>query len=128
MAAKKTPKKFRQARKAAKVDAKKAFSGAKKASLKDPFTKFSKDDIEVLKEMKAEAKKGYITDDKGNKINVKPTETAQERMARDRAAAKAEALRKYPYDKAELEAMSKEVRLAAELEQKRLTDPGSQKV
>jgi LysM repeat protein len=128
MAAKKTPKKFRQARKAAKVDAKKAFSGAKKASLKDPFTKFSKDDIEVLKEMKAEAKKGYITDDKGNKINVKPTETAQERMARDRAAAKAEALRKYPYDKAELEAMSKADRQAAELEQKRISEPRSQKV
>jgi LysM repeat protein len=127
MAAKKTPKKFRQARKAAKVDAKKAFSGAKKASLKDPFTKFSKDDIEVLKEMKAEAKKGYITDDKGNKVNVKPTETAQERMARDRAAAKAEALRKYPYDKAELEAMSKADRQAAELEQKRMSEPKSQK-
>jgi LysM repeat protein len=127
MAAKKTPKKFRQARKAAKVDAKKAFSGAKKASLKDPFTKFSKDDIEVLKEMKAEAKKGYITDDKGNKISVKPTETAQERMARDRAAAKAEALRKYPYDKAELEAMSKADRQAAELEQKRMSEPKSQK-
>jgi LysM repeat protein len=127
MAAKKTPKKFRQARKAAKVDAKKAFSGAKKASLKDPFTKFSKDDIEVLKEMKAEAKKGYITDDKGNKVNVKPTETAQERMARDRAAAKAEALRMYPYDKAELEAMSKADRQAAELAQKRMSEPKSQK-
>jgi len=127
MAAKKTPKKFRQARKAAKVDAKKTFSGAKKASLKDPFTKFSKDDIEVLKEMKAEAKKGYITDDKGNKVNVKPTETAQERMARDRAAAKAEALRMYPYDKAELEAMSKADRQAAELAQKRMSEPKSQK-
>ena len=127
MAAKKTPKKFRQARKAAKVDAKKAFSGAKKASLKDPFTKFSKDDIEVLKEMKAEAKKGYITDDKGNKVNVKPTETAKERMARDRAAAKAEALRMYPYDKAELEAMSKADRQAAELAQKRMSEPKSQK-
>jgi len=124
----KTPKKFRQARKAAKVDAKKTFSGAKKASLKDPFTKFSKDDIEVLKEMKAEAKKGYITDDKGNKISVKPTETAQERMARDRAAAKAEALRMYPYDKAELEAMSKADRQAAELSQKRLFEPKSEKI
>lgn len=124
----KTPKKFRQARKAAKVDAKKTFSGAKKASLRDPFTKFSKDDIEVLKEMKAEAKKGYITDDKGNKISVKPTETAAERMARDRAAAKAEALRMYPYDKAELEAMSKADRQAAELAQKRLSEPKSEKI
>jgi len=123
----KTPKKFRQARKAAKVEAKKTFSGSKKARLKDPFTKYSKDDIEVLKEMKAEAKKGYITDDKGNKIRVKPTETAQERMARDRAAAKAEALRMYPYDKAELEAMSKADRQAAELAQKRLSEPKSQK-
>lgn len=123
----KTPKKFRQARRAAKVDAKKTFSGAKKAKLKDPLTKYSKDDVEVLKEMKAEAKKGYITDDKGNKISVKPTETAQERMARDRAAAKAEALRMYPYDKAELEAMSKADRQAAELAQKRMSEPKSQK-
>ncbi len=123
----KTPKKFRQARKAAKVDAKKTFSGAKKARLKDPLTKYSKDDIEVLKEMKAEAKKGYITDDKGNKIRVKPTETAQERMARDRAAAKAEALRMYPYDKAELEAMSKADREAAETAQKRLSQPKASK-
>lgn len=124
----KTPKKFRQARKAAKVEAKKTFSGSKKARLKDPFTKYSKDDIEVLKEMKAEAKKGYITDDKGNKIRVKPTETPQERMARDRAAAKAEALKMYPYDKAELEAMSKADRQAAELAQKRISEPKSQKV
>lgn len=123
----KTPKKFRQARKAAKVEAKKTFSGSKKARLKDPFTKYSKDDIEVLKEMRAEAKKGYITDDKGNKIRVKPTETAQERMARDRAAAKAEALKMYPYDKAELEAMSKADREAAETAQKRLSQPKASK-
>jgi LysM repeat protein len=123
----KTPKKFRQARKAAKVEAKKTFSGAKKARLKDPFTKYSKDDVEVLKEMKAEAKKGYITDDKGNKIRVKPTETAQERMARDRAAAKAEALKMYPYDKAELEAMSKADREAAETAQKRMSEPKASK-
>lgn len=123
----KTPKKFRQARKAAKVEAKKTFSGLKRASLKDRSLKFSKDDIEVLKEIKEEDRKGYITDDKGNKISVKPTETSAERIARDRAAAKAEALKMYPLDKAELEAMSKADRKAAELAQKRMSEPKASK-
>ncbi len=81
----------------------------------------------ALSEVRQEARKGYITDDKGNKIRVKPTETAQERMARDRAAAKAEALKMYPYDKAELEAMSKADREAAETAQKRMSEPKASK-
>ena len=79
----KTPKKFRQARKAAKVDAKKVFSGAKKASLKDksPLVKFSADDKKALSEMAEEARNKYITDDKGNKIkttNITTREAAAE--------------------------------------------------
>ncbi len=93
----KTPKKFRQARKAAKVDAKKAFSGRKQAGLKDksPLMKFSEDDKKALSEVREEARKGYITDDKGNKIRVKPTETSLERIARDRREAKAELERQW---------------------------------
>lgn len=125
MATKKRPTRFRQGRRQGKVDAKKVFSGAAKAGLKDKdrFTKFSADDIEALNEVKKEAKKGYITDDKGNKISVKPTETSLERIARDRAAAKAEALRMFPYDEAELKAMSKSDRAAAEAAQKRISEP-----
>jgi LysM repeat protein len=125
MATKKRPTKFRQGRRQGKVDAKKVFQGAAKAGLKDKdrFTKFSADDIEALNEVKKEAKKGYITDDKGNKISVKPTETSLERIARDRAAAKAEALRMFPYDEAELKAMSKSDRAAAEAAQKRISEP-----
>ena len=125
MATKKRPTRFRQGRRQGKVDAKKVFSGAAKAGLKDKdrFTKFSADDIEALNEVKKEAKKGYITDDKGNKISVKPTETSLERMARDRAAAKAEALRMFPYDEDELKAMSKSDRAAAEAAQKRISEP-----
>jgi len=93
----KTPKKFRQARKAAKVDAKKAFSGKRQAGLKDksPLMKFSEDDKKALSEVREEARKGYITDDKGNKIRVKPTETSLERIARDRREAKAELERRW---------------------------------
>jgi LysM repeat protein len=79
----KTPKKFRQARKAAKVDAKKAFSGKRQAGLKDknPLMKFSADDKKALSEVSQEAKGGYITDEKGNKIkttNMTPKEAAAE--------------------------------------------------
>ena len=98
MAAKKpkAPKKFKQARKAAVADAKGAFSSGKtKARLKDPTLKISADDRKVLSEVKAESKGNYITDDRGNKINVKPTETAQERFARDRREAKAAVDRMY---------------------------------
>ena len=125
MATKKRPTRFRQGRRQGKVDAKKVFSGAAKAGLKDKdrFTKFSADDIEALNEVKKEAKKGYITDDKGNKISVKPTETSLERIARDRAASKAEALRMFPYDEDELKAMSKSDRAAAEAAQKRISEP-----
>ena len=125
MATKKRPTRFRQGRRQGKVDAKKVFQGAAKAGLKDKdrFTKFSADDIEALNEVKKEAKKGYITDDKGNKISVKPTETSLERIARDRAAAKAEALRMFPYDEDELKAMSKSDRAAAEAAQKRISEP-----
>lgn len=68
----KTPKKFRQARKAAKADAKKVFSGKKQAGLKDksPLTKFSEDDKKALSETSKEASGKYITDDKGNRIST----------------------------------------------------------
>lgn len=69
----KTPKKFRQARKAAKVDAKKVFSGKTQARLKDktnPLGKFSADDKKALSETFKEANSKYITDDKGNKIKT----------------------------------------------------------
>jgi LysM repeat protein len=125
MATKKRPTRFRQGRRQGKVDAKKVFQGAAKAGLKDKdrFTKFSADDIEALNEVKKEAKRNYITDDRGNKISVKPTETSLERIARDRASAKAEALKMFPYDEAELKAMSKSDRAAAEAAQKRISQP-----
>ena len=87
----KTPKKFRQARKAAKVDAKKAFSGKRQAGLKDksPLMKFSADDKKALSETSKEASGKYITDDKGNKIkttNLTAKEGAAE-YKRTRAAA-----------------------------------------
>ena len=87
----KTPKKFRQARKAAKADAKKVFTGKTQARLKDktnPLSKFSADDKEALSDVMKEAKGGYITDDKGNKIKVTsmtPKEAAAE-YKRTRAA------------------------------------------
>lgn len=97
MAAKKSSsKKFKQARKAAVADAKGAFtSGKTKAVRKDPLAKVSAEDKAVLKEVSKEAKGGYITDDKGNKVFQKPTETAQERFARDRREAKAAIDRMY---------------------------------
>ena len=97
MAAKKSSsKKFKQARKAAVADAKGAFtSGKTKAVRRDPMAKVSAEDKAVLSEVKKEAKAGYITDDKGNKVFSKPTETAQERFARDRREAKAAVDRMY---------------------------------
>lgn len=98
MAAKKpkAPKKFKQARKAAVADAKGAFtSGKTKAVRRDPMAKVSAEDKAVLSEVKKEAKAGYITDDRGNKVFSKPTETAQERIARDRREAKAAVDRMY---------------------------------
>jgi LysM repeat protein len=97
MAAKKPtrPRKFKQARKDALAQAKKDFSGKKQAGLKDRELRISADDKKVLSEVKAEAKGNYITDDRGNKINVKPTETSAERMARDRREARAELQRKF---------------------------------
>lgn len=97
MAAKKPtrPKKFKQARKDALASAKKDFSGKKQAGLKDRTLRISADDKEVLSEMKKEARGNYITDDRGNKIQVKPTETSAERIARDRREAKAQLQRQW---------------------------------
>ena len=89
------PRKFKQARKDALAQAKKDFSGKKQAGLKDRELRISADDKKVLSEVKAEAKGNFITDDRGNKINVKPTETSAERMARDRREARAELQRKW---------------------------------
>ena len=89
------PRKFKQARKDALAQAKKDFSGKKQAGLKDRELRISADDKKVLSEVKAESKGNYITDDRGNKINVKPTETPAERMARDRREARAELQRKW---------------------------------
>jgi hypothetical protein len=77
------------------AQAKKDFSGKKQAGLKDRELRISADDKKVLSEVKAEAKGNYITDDRGNKINVKPTETSAERIARDRREARAELQRKW---------------------------------
>ena len=97
MAAKKAkrPRKFKQARKDALAQAKKDFSGKKQAGLKDRELRISADDKKVLSEVKAESKGNYITDDRGNKVNVKPAETSTERMARDRREARAELQRKW---------------------------------
>jgi LysM repeat protein len=89
--AKKTPKKYRQAKKAAKPAAKEAFPGKTKAARRDPMAKYSAEDREVFKEITKESKGRYITDDRGNKIQVKPDETAKERIARERR----EAMRKF---------------------------------
>jgi LysM repeat protein len=91
MAKKKTPKKFRQARAEANADAKKVFTGKKQAARRDPSLKYSADDVKALKEVAEETKKGYITDDRGQRINVKPDETARERIARENK----EAMRKF---------------------------------
>ena len=97
MAAKKPtkPRKFKQARKDAKSAAKQAFSGKSQAGLKDRTLRISADDKEVASEVRKEAKGNYITDDRGNKIQVKPNETPQERMARDRREAKAQLQQKW---------------------------------
>lgn len=106
MAAKKpkAPKKFKQARKAAVADARGAFTGKTKAVRRDPMAKVSAEDKAVLSEVKKEAKAGYITDDKGNKVFSKPTETAQERFARDRREAKAAVDRMYAKEDAAVKA------------------------
>jgi len=105
MAAKKPtrPRKFKQARKDALAQAKKDFSGKKQAGLKDRELRISADDKKVLSEVKAEAKGNYITDDRGNKINVKPTETSAERIARDRREARAELQRKWDAEDGKLD-------------------------
>jgi LysM repeat protein len=88
MAAKPTkPKKFRQARKDAKTAAKKTFSGKPQARLKDPLAKLDLIDKEALKEVSKESKGNFITDERGNKIQTKPVETAKERIAREKKAA-----------------------------------------
>jgi LysM repeat protein len=104
----KKPYKFRQARKDAKAGAKGVFTGKRKAAVKDITTKQTLEEREALKELSDARKRqkagkaDFIVDDRGQRVDVKPTETAQERFARDRAAARAEALRKYPLDEAEL--------------------------
>jgi LysM repeat protein len=109
--AKKTPKKFRQARAAAKADAKKVFSGKKQAVRRDPSLKYSADDVKALREVSQEARAGIITDDRGNRINVKPTETARERIARENA----EAMRKFR-EQAEMEDGPKKTEPAKKVE------------
>lgn len=94
----KTPKKFRQARADAKKEAKKAFRGKRQGYKKDPTIKTSAEDRKALSEVSSESRRGYITDDRGNRINVKPTETARERIARENA----EAMRKFR-EQAEME-------------------------
>jgi hypothetical protein len=89
--AKKTTRKYRQAKRAARPAAKEAFPGKTKAARRDPMAKYSAEDREVFKEITKESKGRYITDDKGNKIQVKPDETAKERIARERK----EAMRKF---------------------------------
>lgn len=81
----KLPRKYRQARAAGKPAAKAAFPGKKRAARRDPMAKYSAEDRQVFNEISKESKGNYITDDKGNKIRVKPTETAKERFARERA-------------------------------------------
>ena len=116
MAAKKpkAPKKFKQARKAAVADAKGAFtSGKTKAVRRDPMAKVSAEDRAVLSEVKKEARGNYITDDKGNKVFQKPTETAQERMLRDRREAKAAVDRMYEAEDAKNEKPAKKAAVKA---------------
>jgi len=91
MAKKKTPKKFRQARAEAKKEAKKVFSGKPQGYRRDTTVKYSADDVKALNKVSKEARGGFITDDRGQRVNVKPDETARERIARE----KAEAMRKF---------------------------------
>lgn len=85
MAAKKPtkPKKFKQARSTAKADAKKVFKGKAQARLKDPTVKLSADDENVLRDMRSEARKGYITDERGNKIKTDVTDYERDRYYRE---------------------------------------------
>ena len=88
------PRKYRQARAAARPAAKAAFPGKKKAFRKDTTFKVTAEDREIYRDIAKESRKGYITDDKGNKIRVGQAESPQERMARDRREARAEVERK----------------------------------
>jgi LysM repeat protein len=85
------PRKYRQAKAAARPAAEAAFPGKKKAGRRDPMVKYSAEDRELFRELQQESKKGYLTTDKGEKVFVKPDETAKERIARERK----EAMRKY---------------------------------
>lgn len=107
----KKPYKFRQARKDAKAATKDVFQGKKpsgrKAAVKDITTKQTLEEREALKELSDARKRqkagkaDFIVDDRGQKVFVKPTETAEERIARDRAAARRAAYEKYPLDEDE---------------------------
>jgi LysM repeat protein len=90
MAAKKpkAPKKFKQARSAAKADAKAAFNGKVQARRKDITAKLTAEDKQVLSEVSKESRAGIITGPDGKTINVKPTETAQERYNRESVQAR----------------------------------------
>lgn len=113
----KKPYKFRQARKDAKAASKGTFEGKKPAGrqgrIKDITAKQTLEDREALKEL-SEAKKrqragksDFIIDDKGRRVEVRATETPQERMARDRAAARRAAYEKYPLEEGEKKAEPK---------------------
>jgi len=104
----KKPYKFRQARKDAKAASKGVFEGKKpvgrQGKAKDTTVKQTLEEKQALREL-SEAKQrqktgksDYIIDDKGRRVEVKATETPQERMARDRAAAKRAAYEKYPLE------------------------------
>ena len=105
----KKPYKFRQARKDAKAGAKQVFSGKRQAAVKDITTKLSLEDREALKDLSDARKRqragkaDFIIDDRGNRVEVKPTETPQERIARDRAEARRRAYEMYPEDETELD-------------------------
>lgn len=85
MAAKKPtkPKKFKQARNAAKADAKKVFTGKAQARLKDATTKLSADDAKTLSDVAKEARGNYITDAQGNKIKTQVTPDQADRFDRE---------------------------------------------
>ena len=105
----KKPYKFRQARKDAKAGAKGVFTGKRKAAVKDITTKQTLEEREALKELSDARKRqragkaDFIVDDRGQRVDVKPTETPQERIARDRAEARRIAYEKYPLDETELD-------------------------
>lgn len=105
----KKPYKFRQARKDAKAGAKSVFKGKRKAFVKDITTKQTLEEKEALKELSDARKRqragkaDFIIDDRGQRVDVKPTETAQERFARDRAEARRRAYEMYPKDETELD-------------------------